>query len=126
MRVVTVIAVLLVGGAATLEAQHQFQFEVGGFAAYTRFDRAFLFDNQIGGGGRIGFWITNWLGVEGGGLYMRAHPEGGGAGADFPVWVGGGGVLPDFRSQERFFILGGHSATGLHNKGAGGFRGTGA
>ena len=31
MRVVTVIAVLLVGGAATLEAQHHFQFEIGGF-----------------------------------------------------------------------------------------------
>ena len=54
MRVVTVIAVLLVGGAATLDAQHQFQFEFGGFAAYTRFDRAFQLENQIGGGGRIG------------------------------------------------------------------------
>src|SRR5947208_13132001 len=73
MRVVTVIAVLLVGGAATLEAQHQFQFEVGGFAAYTRFDRAFQFDNQIGGGGRFGFWITNWLGIEGDGLYQRSE-----------------------------------------------------
>src|SRR5439155_15463212 len=79
MRVVTVIAVLLVGGAATLEAQHQFQFEVGGFAAYTRFDRAFLFDNQIGGGGRIGFWITNWLGIEGDGLYQRPRSTSGGA-----------------------------------------------
>src|SRR2546427_7188258 len=33
MRVVTVIAVLLVGGAATLEAQHHFQFEIGGVRA---------------------------------------------------------------------------------------------
>src|SRR5256885_17030224 len=34
MRVVTVIAVLLVGGAATLEAQHHFQFEIGGVVAF--------------------------------------------------------------------------------------------
>src|SRR5690348_13572468 len=51
MRVVTVIAVLLVSAAATLEAQHHFQFEIGGFAGYTRFDRAFQLENQIGGGG---------------------------------------------------------------------------
>ncbi len=36
MRVVTVIAVLLLGGAATLEAQHRFQFEVGGFGRTSR------------------------------------------------------------------------------------------
>src|SRR5256885_9105398 len=88
MRVVTVMAVLLLGGAATLEAQHHFQFEVGGFASFTRFDRAFQLDNQIGGGGRIGFWITNWLGVGGGGLYMRPPPKGGGAGAGFPGGFG--------------------------------------
>src|SRR5256886_16023025 len=70
MRVVTVMAVLRLGGAATLEAQHRFQFEIGGFASFTRFDRALLLDNQIGGGGRIGFWITDWLGIEGDGLYQ--------------------------------------------------------
>src|SRR2546428_4695305 len=90
MRVVTVMAVLLLGGAATLEAQHRFQFEMGGFASFTRFDRALQLDNQIGGGGRLGFWITNWLGIEGDGLYMRPHPKGGGAGTDFPGWVGSG------------------------------------
>src|SRR2546430_10813194 len=40
MRVVTVIAVLLVGGAATLEAQHHFQFEIGGVGTLTPFDPA--------------------------------------------------------------------------------------
>src|SRR2546422_7108388 len=75
MRVVTVMAVLLLGGAATLEAQHRFQFEIGGFASFTRFDRALQLDNQIGGGGRIGFWITDWLGIEGDGLIQRPHPR---------------------------------------------------
>src|SRR2546430_6439440 len=124
MRVVTVIAVLLVGGAATLEAQHQFQFEVGGFAAYTRFDRAFLFDNQIGGGGRIGFWITNWLGIEGDGLYQRPRSTTGGA--NFPVWFGSGSLVLNFGSEKSFYILGGSSAMDFNSSGAGGFRAVGA
>ena len=124
MRVVTVIAVLLVGGAATLEAQHQFQFEVGGFAAYTRFDRAFLFDNQIGGGGRIGFWITNWLGIEGDGLYQRPRSTSGGA--NFPVWFASGSLVLNFGSEKSFYILGGYSAMDFNSRGTGGFRDVGA
>jgi len=126
MRVVTVIAVLLLGGAATtLEAQHRFQFEVGGFASFTRFDRAFLLDNQIGGGGRLGFWITDWLGIEGDGLYMRPHPKGGGTGTDFPVWFGSGSLVLNFGSEKSFYILGGYSAMDF-NSGGGGFRDVGA
>src|SRR5213594_2091956 len=125
MRVVTVIAVLLLGGAATLEAQHRFQFEVGGFASFTRFDRAFLLDNQIGGGGRLGFWITDWLGIEGDGLYMRPHPTGGGAGTDFPVWFASGSIVLNFGSEKSFYILGGYSAMDFNSNG-GGFRDVGA
>ncbi len=122
MRVVTVIAVLLLGGAATLEAQHRFQFEIGGFASFTRFDRAFQLDNQIGGGGRIGFWITNWLGIEGDGLYMRPHATGGGAGTDFPVWIASGSLVLNFGSEKSFYILGGYSAIDYNSGAAGGFR----
>jgi hypothetical protein len=125
MRVVTVIAVLLLGGAATLEAQHRFQFEVGGFASFTRFDRAFLLDNQIGGGGRLGFWITDWLGIEGDGLYMRPHPKGGGTGTDFPVWFGSGSLVLNFGSEKSFYILGGYTAMDFNSNG-GGFRDVGA
>jgi len=126
MRVVTVMAVLLLGGAATLEAQHRFQFEIGGFASFTRFDRALLLDNQIGGGGRIGFWITDWLGIEGDGLYQRPHPKGGGAGTDFPVWFASGSIVLNFGSEKSFYILGGYSAMDFNSNGAGGFRDVGA
>src|SRR5467141_1538986 len=125
MRVVTVISVLLLGGAATLEAQHRFQFEIGGFAIFTRFDRAFQLDNQIGGGGRIGFWITNWLGIEGDGLYMRPHPKGGGTGTDFPVWFGSASLVLNFGSEKSFYILGGYSAMDFNSNAAGGFRDAG-
>src|SRR5205807_2551897 len=126
MRVVTVMAVLLLGGAATLEAQHRFQFEIGGFASFTRFDRAVLLDNQIGGGGRIGFWITDWLGIEGDGLVQRPHPKGGGAGTDFPVWFASGSIVLNFGSEKSFYILGGYSAMDFNSNAAGGFRDVGA
>jgi hypothetical protein len=123
MRVVTVIAVLLVGGAATLSAQHRLQFEIGGFAGYTRFDRAFQLENQIGGGGRIAFWITNWLGIEGDGLYQRARPKAGGA--NVPVWFGSGSIVLNFGSEKSFYILGGYSAMDFNSSGVGGFRDAG-
>src|SRR3989442_14021756 len=93
MRVVTVMAVLLLGGAATLEAQHRFQFEIGGVASFPRVDPAPPLGNQIGGGGRIGVLVTPWLGVGGGGLVQRPPPKGGGARGGFPLWfaLGGGG-----------------------------------
>src|SRR5439155_437105 len=123
MRVVTVFAVLLVGGAAALDAQHQFPFGFGEFAAYTRFDRAFQFDNQIGGGGRIGFWITNWLAIEGDGLYQRPRPKAGGA--NFPVWFASGSLVLNFGSEKSFYILGGYSAMDFNSSGLGGFRDVG-
>ncbi len=126
MRVVTVVLVLLVGGSAALDAQHQFQFEFGGFGSFTRFDRAFQLDNQIGGGGRIGFWITNWLGIEAEGLYQRPHPKGGGAGTDFPVWFGSGSLVLNFGSEKSFYLLGGYSAMDFNSNGVGGFRDIGA
>ena len=123
MRVVTVIAVLLVGAAATLEAQHHFQFEIGGFAGYTRFDRAFQLENQIGGGGRIAFWITDWLGIEGDGLYQRPRPKAGGA--NLPVWFGSGSIVLNFGSEKSFYILGGYSAMDFNSNAVGGFRDAG-
>src|SRR5436309_13850293 len=67
MRVVTVVGVLLAagaGGAATLSAQHAHQLEIGGFGSYTRYDKLFLLDNQVGGGGRLGFFFNETLGLE--------------------------------------------------------------
>jgi len=124
MRVATVMGVLLLGGAATLSAQHAHQFEIGGLASYTRFDRAFLLDNQIGGGGRLGFWITDWLGIEGDGLYMRPKPTGGGT--NVPVWFASGSLVLNFGSEKSFYLLGGYSALDFNSSAAGGFRDAGA
>ena len=125
MRVATVIGVLLLGGAASLSAQHAHQFEIGGFASYTRFDRAFLLDNQIGGGGRLGFWITDWLGIEGDGLYMRPKSTSG-SGTSGPVWFASGSLVLNFGSEKSFYLLGGYSAMDFNSGAAGGFRDAGA
>jgi hypothetical protein len=64
MRVATVIGVLLLGGAATVRAQHAHQLEFGGYGTYTRYDRAFLLNNQFGGGGRLGYFFNDYIGLE--------------------------------------------------------------
>src|SRR5437879_4697505 len=70
MRVVTVIGVLLAGGAATLTAQHAHQLEFGGFTSWTRYDRAFGLNNtfdswkSLGFGGRIGYFLSDYVGLE--------------------------------------------------------------
>jgi hypothetical protein len=64
MRVVTVIGVLLAGVAASVRAQHAHQIEFGGYGTFTRYDRAFELQNQIGGGGRIGFFLNEVFGLE--------------------------------------------------------------
>src|SRR5438876_301648 len=125
MRVATAVGVLLLGGAASLSAQHAHQFEIGGFASYTRFDRAFLLDNQIGGGGRLGFWITDWLGIEGDGLYMRPKSTSG-SGTSGPVWFASGSLVLNFGSEKSFYLLGGYSAMDFNSSGVGGFRDAGA
>src|SRR2546426_5243979 len=55
MRVVTVIGVLLAGGAATLTAQHAHQLEFGGFTSWTRYDRAFRLNNTFDSWKSLGF-----------------------------------------------------------------------
>ena len=82
MRVVTVVGVLLAagaGGAATLSAQHAHQLEIGGFGSYTRYDKLFLLDNQVGGGGRIGFFFNESLGLEVDANVAYPFPKAGGA-----------------------------------------------
>src|SRR6266568_5458922 len=82
LRVVTVIGVLRAGGgggAATLSAQHAHQLEIGGFGSYTRYDKLFLLDNQVGGGGRIGFFFNESLGLEVDANVAYPFPKAGGA-----------------------------------------------
>jgi hypothetical protein len=78
MRVVTVVGVLLASGAATLSAQHTHQLEFGGFGSYTRYDKTFQLNNQFGGGGRLGFFLNDYLSLEVDGNVAYPTPTAGG------------------------------------------------
>jgi hypothetical protein len=54
----------LVSGAAALSAQHGHQLELGGFGTYTRYDPVFGLDMQFGGGGRLGYFLSDYFGLE--------------------------------------------------------------
>jgi hypothetical protein len=50
MRARIALVVLAIAAVPTLVAQRAHQFEIGAFGSFTRYDRAFNLDNQIGGG----------------------------------------------------------------------------
>jgi len=78
MRVVSVIGVLLVAGAASLAAQHAHQLEISGFGSYNRYDKNLQLDNQLGGGGRLAFYFNDYLGLEVDGNLAYPFPKAGG------------------------------------------------
>src|SRR2546422_8289924 len=82
MRGVNVVGVLLAARAATLSAQHAHQLEIGGFGSYTRYDKLFLLDNQVGGGGRLGFFFNESLGLEVDANIAYPFPKAGGPHTD--------------------------------------------
>ncbi|MGZ3434625.1 MAG: hypothetical protein ACXVA7_22965, partial [Isosphaeraceae bacterium] len=64
MRVLTIVGVALVFGAASVSAQHGHQLEFGGFGTYTRYDPLFGLDRQFGAGGRLGYFMGEYFGLE--------------------------------------------------------------
>lgn len=64
MRVLTIVALALVIGVAGLSAQHGHQVEFGGFGTYTRYDPLYGVKSQLGGGGRLGYFLGDYFGLE--------------------------------------------------------------
>src|SRR5256712_9877443 len=65
-------------GAPTLAAWRSSRIELGGFGTYTRYDPIFGLERQFGGGGRLGFFLTNNIGLEVDGSVTKAAPTAGG------------------------------------------------
>ena len=93
---------------AISDAQHTHQFEFGAFGSFTRYDKAFGLDNQLGGGGRFGYFFSPAIGVEVDAGYSQPSLTTGGTtaalalgGASLVVNVGGDNNL--------FYIIGGYS-----------------
>jgi hypothetical protein len=64
MRVLSLTGVLAAVAVLPLGAQRGHQFEIGAFGSYTRYDRAFNLNDQAGGGGRLGYFFSDVVGVE--------------------------------------------------------------
>src|SRR5437879_13542788 len=64
MRRTAVLAALLALPWGRLQAQHAGQFEAGAFGGYTRYDAALGLANKLGGGGRLGYFFGDAVGLE--------------------------------------------------------------
>src|SRR3989442_9164549 len=78
MRVLSMLGMALACGATTLGAQRSHRIELGGFGTYTRYDPIFGLERQFGGGGRLGVFLTNNIGLEVDGSVTKAAPTAGG------------------------------------------------
>src|SRR3982075_3242624 len=109
MRARTTLLVLSLSAVPALcIGQHTHQFEIGAFASFTRYDRAFSLDNQIGGGGRLGYFFRPAVGVEFDFGYEQPTPRTGGTNA--ALALGSGSLVINLGSQHNlFYILGGYT-----------------
>lgn len=114
MRSRTLLVLGLLALPAVVAAQHTHQFEMGAFGSFTRYDQAFNLGNQIGGGGRLGYFFSPAVGVELDVGYQQPSPANGGATTG--LTLGGGSVVFNFGSQKNlFYILGGYSRLSFAN-----------
>jgi outer membrane protein OmpA-like peptidoglycan-associated protein len=108
VRTLVVVGLALSCGAASLGAQRAHQFEVGAFGSFTRYDRAFGLDNQIGGGARLGYFFTDVVSAELDAGYQSPNPKSGSA---MPTLaLGSASLVLNFGGDRNlFYLLGGYS-----------------
>jgi outer membrane protein OmpA-like peptidoglycan-associated protein len=88
--------------------QHTHRFEIGAFASFTRYDHAFSLDNQIGGGGRLGYFFSPAIAVEFDLGYQQPTPRAGGTNA--ALSLGSGSLVLNMGNDRNlFYILGGYT-----------------
>src|SRR3989441_257354 len=133
MRSLTVTGLVAAVAVLPLRAQRGHQFEFGPFGSYTRYDRAFNLSDQAGGGGRLGYFFSDVVGVELDAGYQSPSPRTGtspvpaqlsfgsaslvlnvAAGAHHLLYLLGGYSRLDFEKQSpyRFTDNGVHGAVG--------------
>src|SRR5256712_12855409 len=115
MRARTTVLVLgLAAVPAPGLAQHTHQFEIGAFASFTRYDRAFNLDRQIGGGGRLGYFFRPVIGLEFDLGYQQPSPRSGGTNAGLAL--GSGSLILNMGSDRNlFYVLGGYTRLSFSN-----------
>ena len=105
MRALTVMAVLLAGGARCVCAQHGGQIEIGGFASYTKYDSRFQLDNRIGAGGWLGYFFGAHFSLQVDGNVAQPRSAISGVGSTTTTFASASLVL----SSGGLYVLGGYS-----------------
>jgi outer membrane protein OmpA-like peptidoglycan-associated protein len=114
VRTLAILGLALAGVSCGLQAQRAHQFELGAFGSFTRYDRMFNLDNQVGGGGRIGYFFSNVLSAELDAGYQSPNPRVGSAAPTLAV--GSASLLLNFGgSRNLFYLLGGYSRLDFEN-----------
>ena len=73
MRVRGLTMVLLLTTATAASAQSAGTFEITGFGRFTRFDDTLRIQEELGGGGSLGFYLLPILAIEAEGAYTKTH-----------------------------------------------------
>lgn len=104
----TLLLLCLAAIPAPCFGQHTHQFEISAFGSFTRYDRVFNLDNQIGGGGRLGYFFSPVVGGEVELGYQQPTPKGGGTNATLALWSAS--LTLNFGGERNlFYLLGGYS-----------------
>lgn len=103
------LAIALGGGASTLAAQYERRYEVGAFAAFTQYDKAFGLADKIGGGVRFAYALGPALSLEVEALFQPPHripPS-----SEIEPVIGGGSLVFNAVNRDRlsFYVLAGYS-----------------
>src|SRR5947208_516229 len=108
VRTLVVRGVSLTCGSSSLPAQRAHQFEFGAFGSFTRYDKVFNLDSQIGGGGRLGYFFSNVVSAEFDAGYQSPNPK---TGSASPTLAHGSAslVLNFGTARNLFYVLRGYS-----------------
>lgn len=105
---IALLALFLVAVPVLCAGQHAHRFEFSAFGSFTRYDKNFNLDNQIGGGGRIGYFFGSVVGIEGDLGLQQPTPRPGGASAR--LLLGSASLVLNFGGERNlFYLLGGYS-----------------
>ena len=108
MRARMALVLLALTAVPTLAAQRAHQFEIGAFGSFTRYDHVFNLDNQIGFGGRLGYFFGETVGIE---VDVGHQAPSAKTGTDSATLTHfGASLVLNFGGERNlFYILGGYS-----------------
>ena len=109
MRIVAAVGLALAVGASALTAQFERRYEVGGFGAFTKYDKAFGLEDKIGGGVRFAYAFAPAVSLEVEALFQPPYTIAPSTQME-PV-IGGGSLILNALNRDRlsFYVLAGYS-----------------